>query len=60
MDSFACPSSVFKVETVGDCYVAATGIPDPREDHAVLLVRFAHTCLVRINQLTRALEAALG
>jgi class 3 adenylate cyclase len=26
--------NVFKVETVGDCYVAATGVPEPMEDHA--------------------------
>ena len=34
--------------------------PDPRKDHAVLMVRFARTCLVRVNELTHSLEAALG
>ena len=33
-DSIAKSRNVFKVETVGDCYVAASGIPEPRKDHA--------------------------
>jgi class 3 adenylate cyclase len=31
MDKAARKLGVFKVETVGDCYVAATGLPDPRD-----------------------------
>lgn len=42
------------------CAVAATGLPDPRHDHAVQIVRFANTCLFRVNALTRVLESALG
>jgi Adenylate and Guanylate cyclase catalytic domain len=34
LDDLAKRRHVFKVETVGDCYVAATGLPDPRKDHA--------------------------
>lgn len=60
MDKTARRLGVFKVETVGDCYVAATGLPDPREDHAVLMVRFAARCLTTIVRLTKALETALG
>ena len=60
MDKAAKKFGVFKVETVGDCYVAATGIPDPQEEHAVIMCRFARAACVRVNQLTNSLEAQLG
>jgi class 3 adenylate cyclase len=37
MDKAAKRLGVFKVETVGDCYVAATGIPEPQKYHAQIL-----------------------
>lgn len=50
-----------QVETVGDCYVAATGIPDPQPNYgAEIMVRFARTCLIRMNILTKELESQLG
>jgi class 3 adenylate cyclase len=30
-----------KVKTIGDCYMVAAGIPEPREDHATVLARLA-------------------
>lgn len=39
---------MMQVETVGDCYVAATGIPDPQPNFgAETMIRFARTCLIR-------------
>jgi class 3 adenylate cyclase len=35
-DEIAKRRGVFKVETVGDCYVAVTGLPNPRKDHMSL------------------------
>lgn len=60
MDKAAKKLGVFKVETVGDCYVAATGIPEPQDNHAEIMVRFARSTLIRINTLTKSLEAQLG
>ena len=60
MDLLAKKMNVFKVETVGDCYVAATGIPDKQEDHAEILVQFARRCILRVNEVTKNLEASLG
>lgn len=44
-DKIAKRRRVFKVETVGDCYVAVAGLPEPRRDHAVVMARFSHECL---------------
>ncbi|MCA9637659.1 MAG: adenylate/guanylate cyclase domain-containing protein, partial [Myxococcales bacterium] len=30
-----------KIKTIGDCYMVAAGVPEPRPDHAVLLVDLA-------------------
>jgi class 3 adenylate cyclase len=59
-DEIAKRRGVFKVETVGDCYVAVTGLPKPRKDHAVVMARFARDCMHRMHQLTRKLEVILG
>ncbi len=51
---------IFKVETTGDCYVAAAGIPGYQPDHAVRAVKFAYECVVHMHELTRRLESSLG
>ena len=48
------------VETIGDCYMAASGIPEKRKDHVVIMARFARDCLLRMHHVVRRLEVSLG
>jgi class 3 adenylate cyclase len=59
-DETASLRKVFKVETIGDCYVAVTGLPEPRKDHAVAMARFAHAILGDMITVTTGLETQLG
>lgn len=59
-DAIAARRGVFKVETIGDSYVAVTGLPDPRKDHAVVMAKFARDCRQQFNELCSALESTLG
>ena len=59
-DRIADRRGVFKVETIGDCYMAVTGLPNPTRDHAVIMAKFARDCREQMNILTRSLEVSLG
>ncbi|CAJ1964592.1 unnamed protein product [Cylindrotheca closterium] len=59
-DTIAKKRKVFKVETVGDCYVAVTGLPEPNKDHAVIMCEFARDCQIQFNDLVKHLEVLLG
>eukprot|EP00977_Amphora_coffeiformis_P011778 scaffold2872_cov193-Amphora_coffeaeformis.AAC.1 len=59
-DRIASSLDVFKVETVGDCYVAVAGLPEARPDHAIMMARFAHECLGMFRVLVKQLEVELG
>ena len=48
-DQTAREMGVFKLATVGDCYIATCGVPFPREDHAVALTVYAERCRRRMN-----------
>ncbi|KAL7569745.1 hypothetical protein ACA910_005691 [Epithemia clementina (nom. ined.)] len=60
LDRIAKKRKIFKVETVGDCYVAVAGLPDPAKDHAVLMARFANDTLATVQKLVKRLELSLG
>ena len=59
-DLVALRRRVFKVETVGDCYVAVSGLPEPRDDHAVTMAQFARDCVVEHIVAVKQLESLLG
>ncbi len=40
-DRLAALHGVEKIKTIGDCYMAAAGVPAPRPDHARVAVAFA-------------------
>ena len=52
-DALAAELKVFKLGTIGDCYIAVTGLPDPEPDHAVILSIFAEGCRQRMNRVMR-------
>jgi len=51
---------IFKLETVGDSYVAVAGIPEPIEEHAAVAVRFARDCMKKMKESVLKLEVTLG
>jgi class 3 adenylate cyclase len=59
-DKIAQRRGVYKVETIGDCYMAVTGIPEPQPDHAIRMAKFAQDCLVKMKVLTMHLKESLG
>jgi len=59
-DAIARRRRVFKVETIGDCYVAVCGLPVARQDHAVVMARFANECRLKMNDLVVQLKEILG
>ena len=45
---------------MGDCYVAAAGIPEARADHAQVMASFAARCLKEMTRVAHELEPILG
>ena len=60
LDRLAKKRRIFKVETVGDCYVAVAGLPEPRKDHALAMARFASDALLAMQVIVKRLELTLG
>jgi class 3 adenylate cyclase len=63
-DELARRHGVEKIKTIGDCYMAVTGLPDPRPDHAPALAEMALEmidCLKQFNSNRRAsLQIRIG
>ncbi len=48
------------VNVASDCYVASCGAPIPRDDHAVVMARYASDCLRTLPLVVTQLERSLG
>jgi class 3 adenylate cyclase len=59
-DAIATKRGVFKVETIGDCYMACTGLPDPQPDHAYRMTKFAIHCQSKTALILHQLKEKLG
>jgi len=55
-DSKCAEYRVFKIETIGDCYVAVCGLPERSDDHAVCMVQFA----IEMLRIFRQVQNELG
>ena len=51
--------NVFKVEAVGDAYLAVAGVPDADAKHAVHMARFCRAVVDQASRLTKKLEIKL-
>lgn len=49
-DSLTDKYGIEKIKTIGDCYMAASGVPHKRNDHAVVLVKMAMEAQKYINE----------
>ncbi|KAL7569398.1 hypothetical protein ACA910_010482 [Epithemia clementina (nom. ined.)] len=59
-DKLAARRGVFKVETIGDSYVAVAGLPEPRVDHAAVMAKFARDIREKTCELVEKLGRTLG
>lgn len=51
---------MFKVETVGETFVAATGIPHAQTDHAVAMCKFTKECMRKMPKFVKKMEVKFG
>ncbi len=54
-DQLAAEFAVFKLGTIGDCWIGCTGLPEPRQDHASLLAEFTLECKQKVKEVRLAL-----
>jgi class 3 adenylate cyclase len=58
-DELARQHRVEKIKTIGDCYMAVCGVPDPRADHAAALAEMALEMIAGLKQFSQSRGASL-
>lgn len=58
-DELARRHGVEKIKTIGDCYMAVCGVPEPRPDHAAVLATMALEMLLGLHEFNQARGTAL-
>ena len=58
-DELARRHQVEKIKTIGDCYMAVCGVPDPRPDHAAALADMALEMLDYLKEFNQSRGCAL-
>jgi class 3 adenylate cyclase len=56
IDAIASRHGVEKIKTIGDCYMAVAGVPEPRADHALAVARMA----IELRDRVRSYELVPG
>lgn len=65
-DDIIARHDAYKVETIGDAYMIASGIPDPNENHAIALADCALNIMLAVENFAiphkpgRKLEVRIG
>lgn len=52
LDTLAFTYGVEKIKTIGDSYMAVSGVPEPRADHAIRLADFALSIKEKVKELS--------
>jgi adenylate cyclase len=58
-DALAIRHGIEKIKTIGDAYMAAAGLPEPRSDHAEVIAEFALGTLEALKHINRGEEDPL-
>lgn len=63
-DGLAAEEGVEKIKTIGDCYMAAAGVPEPQPDHALRVTTLARRMMQAVRELSDttglSLQARIG
>ncbi|CAB9520723.1 Receptor-type guanylate cyclase gcy [Seminavis robusta] len=60
IDAIALRRKIFKVETIGDCWLGVCGLPEPNPKHAVAMARFADDSRRKAQEIFTSLTDHLG